>query len=350
MLFRSATKRHDSIDVLMSTRAANEAALKKNTAEYILNPTHEDIIAPLAMHFRTSYKVFPFAVYQIQTKFRNEPRAKSGLLRGREFIMKDMYSFHTSEADMDKYYQLLKKSYDKIYAKLGLGKDTFITLASGGDFTKNFSHEYQTVLDSGEDIIYLDRKNKIAYNKEVVSKENAKRLGVDFEKLEKVKASEVGNIFPLGTKFSEAINYKFSREDNSQDYVWMASYGIGISRIMGVIAEKFADDKGLAWPASIAPYQYHIVALPGEDCQKAAEKVYEQLGRDNCLLDDRKKAMAYFQDKNVVVVGGGAVGETVTSRLYGVVPEENLTLVSSHGHDKLTKKGIHFTMPVDITI
>lgn len=285
-----ATKRHDAIDVLMSTRAANEAALKKSTAEYILNPTHEDIIAPLAMHFRTSYKDFPFAVYQIQTKFRNEPRAKSGLLRGREFIMKDLYSFHTSEAELNDYYEVLKNSYARIYEQLGLGEDTYITLASGGDFTKNYSHEFQTLLDSGEDIIYLDRKNKIAYNKEVATPEDAKRLKVDFSKLEQVKASEVGNIFPLGTKFSEAINYKFSKEDNSQDYVWMGSYGIGISRIMGVIAEKFADDRGLVWPANVAPYKYHIIALPGDECLKAAVEIYEKLGEDRCLLDDREKA------------------------------------------------------------
>lgn len=285
-----ATNRHESIDVLMSTRAANEAALKKSSAEYILNPTHEDIITPLAHHFRTSYKDFPFAVYQIQTKFRNEPRAKSGLLRGREFIMKDLYSFHTSEDDLNEYYEVVKKSYLNIYQQLGLGDDTYVTLASGGDFTKNYSHEFQTLLESGEDTIYLDRKNKIAYNKEIVTKEDEKKLGVDFSKLEQVKATEVGNIFPLGTKFSESLNYKFSAENNDQDYVWMGSYGIGISRIMGVIAEKFADERGLAWPGKVAPFEYHIVALPGDDCMQIATKVYEKLGSDNCLFDDREKA------------------------------------------------------------
>ncbi len=285
-----ATKRHDTVDVLMSTRAANEVALEKSTAEYILNPTHEDIIAPLAKHFRTSYKDFPFAVYQIQTKFRNEARAKSGLLRGREFIMKDLYSFHTSEEDLNKFYDIAKTSYENIYDRLGIGNDTFVTLASGGDFTKNYSHEFQTLLDSGEDVIYLDRENKIAYNKEIVTPEDAEKLGVDFDKLEQVKACEVGNIFPLGTKFSEHLNYNYSDEDNSQKMVWMGSYGIGITRLMGVIAEKFADDKGLVWPESIAPFKYHIVALPDEENMKAAEKVYEALGKDNCLFDDRDSA------------------------------------------------------------
>jgi prolyl-tRNA synthetase len=197
-----ATKRHDAIDILMSTRAANEKALEKSTAEYILNPTHEEIITPIAKHFRTSYKDFPFAIYQIQTKFRNEARAKSGLLRGREFIMKDLYSFHTSEDDLNKFYELAKERYDAIFDRLGIGQDTYITFASGGDFTDDYSHEYQTVLESGEDVIYLDRKNKVAYNKEVATPEDAKKLGVNFDELEQVMASEVGNIFPLSTKFS----------------------------------------------------------------------------------------------------------------------------------------------------
>jgi prolyl-tRNA synthetase len=285
-----ATKRHDAIDILMSTRAANEKALEKSTAEYILNPTHEEIITPIAKHFRTSYKDFPFAIYQIQTKFRNEARAKSGLLRGREFIMKDLYSFHTSEDDLNKFYELAKERYGAIFDRLGIGQDTYITFASGGDFTDDYSHEYQTVLESGEDIIYLDRKNKVAYNKEVATPEDAKKLGVNFDELEQVMASEVGNIFPLSTKFSEHLDYKYSDEDNIQKNVWMGSYGIGISRLMGVITEKFADDKGLVWPESIAPYMYHIVALPDEENIKVANKVYETLGEDKCLYDDRDSA------------------------------------------------------------
>jgi prolyl-tRNA synthetase len=285
-----ATNRHDTVDVLMSTRGASELAQSMNSAEYIINPTHEDIVTPLAMHFRTSYKDFPFSVYQIQSKFRNEARAKSGLLRGREFIMKDLYSFHTSEDDLNKYYEKVKQSYINVYEKLGLGDETFITLASGGDFTENYSHEFQTILESGEDTIYLDRENKIAYNKEVTTPEDAKKLGVDFDKLEKVKATEVGNIFPLGTKYSELLNYNYSDEGNSQKPVWMGSYGIGISRLMGAMAEKFADEKGLVWPESVTPFRYHIVALLDEENMKVAEKVYETLGRENCLFDDRDGA------------------------------------------------------------
>ena len=285
-----ATNRHDSIDVLMSTKPANEKALAKSNTEYILNSTHEDIITPLAKHFRTSYKDFPFALYQIQTKFRNEPRAKSGLLRGREFIMKDLYSFHTSEADLNDFYETAKASYNAIYDKLGIGEDTYITLASGGDFTSNYSHEFQTVLESGEDTIYLDKKNNIAYNKEVTTPEDAKKLGVNFDDLEQVRACEVGNIFPLGTKFSELLDYKYSDAENAQNVVWMGCYGIGISRLMGVIVEKFADEKGIVWPSEVAPYQYHIIALSDEANIKAGEDVYQALGADTCLFDDRTSA------------------------------------------------------------
>jgi len=296
------TKRHDAIDVLMSTKGANEASMSKSTAEYILNPTHEELITPIAKQFRTSYKDFPFALYQIQTKFRNEARAKSGLLRGREFIMKDLYSFHTSEAELNKFYEIAKQSYVNIFEELGLGSDTFITLASGGDFTKEYSHEFQTLVESGEDVIYLDRTNNIAYNKEIVTPEDAKKLGVDFDKLEQVKASEVANIFPLGTKFSESLNYKYSAEDNSQNMVWMGSYGIGISRLMGVIAEKFADEKGLVWPQSVAPFTYHIIALPDDENITIGQKVYDILGSENCLFDDRNGTStgAKFADADLI--------------------------------------------------
>ncbi len=297
-----ATERHDSIDVLMSTKAANELALAKHSAEYILNPTHEDIITPLAKHFRTSYKDFPYAMYQIQTKFRNEPRAKSGLMRGREFIMKDLYSFHTTEASLNEFYEIAKERYLAIYQRLGLGDKTFITVASGGDFTTNYSHEFQTVLSSGEDDIYLDRKNKIAYNKEVVTPADAKKLGVDFDKLEQVSASEVGNIFPLGTKFSKLLDYKYASKDNKQALVWMGSYGIGVSRLMGVMAELFSDDKGLMWPEAVAPFSFHIVALPDDKNMEVAVKIYHELGEDNCLYDDRPAASTgeKFSDADLI--------------------------------------------------
>lgn len=281
------TDRYETVDVLFKASGANEPSRLRNAAEYVLNPTHEDVITPLVQSFRSSYKDFPFKAYQIQTKFRNEPRAKSGLLRGREFRMKDLYSFHTDEADLMKFYEEAKILYARVYDRLGLGESTFLTLASGGDFTNQYSHEFQTILESGEDTIYLDRANEIAYNKEVTTPEDAQKLGVNFSEHEEVKACEVGNIFPLGTKYSKALNYEYITAENTRELVWMGSYGIGTSRLMGVIAEKFADDKGLIWPDAIAPYRYHLVLLGGDTIQAAADKLIHEIGADQVLVDDR---------------------------------------------------------------
>lgn len=281
------TGRLETVDVLFEAQGANAPSRERNSATYILNPTHEDLITPIMREFVQSYKDLPRATYQIQTKFRNEPRAKSGLLRGREFRMKDLYSFHADEADLTRFYEQMKAVYLRVYERLGLGDSTFITLASGGDFTTNYSHEFQTILPSGEDTIYLDRANNIAYNKEVATPEDAKKLGVDFDALEVVRASEVGNIFPLGTKYAKALDFHYVDEKNERHLVWMGSYGIGTSRLMGVIAEKFADEKGLVWPEQVAPFKYHLIALGREAAHVAAGEVVRELGEDQVLFDDR---------------------------------------------------------------
>ncbi len=299
------TGRFDTVDVLMRTVGANELSLAKSDASYVLNSTHEEIITPIAQESNGSYKDLPVAYYQIQTKFRNEARAKSGLLRGREFRMKDLYSFHRDENDLKEYYNNAKLSYQEVFKRLGLGEDTFITLASGGDFTTDFSHEFQTICEAGEDLIYLDRKNKIAYNKEVVTPENAEKLGVDFDSLEQVKACEVGNIFPLNTKFSKAFDYTYTDESGAQQPVFMGCYGIGPSRLMGVIVEKFADEAGLVWPEAIAPFQIHLLSLAGDNAEvaKEAEEIYKELvasGAD-VLFDDRDvRAGEKFADSDLI--------------------------------------------------
>lgn len=300
------TGRADIVDVLMKTMPANKASEEKSTNSYILNPTHEELITPIASEYARSYKDLPAAFYQIQTKFRNEARAKSGLLRGREFRMKDLYSFHRDQADLMEYYEKSKEVYMNVYRELGLGDDTFITVAGGGDFTKEFSHEFQTVTEAGEDIIYLDRKNNIAYNKEVVTEENATRLSVDFNSLEQVKACEVGNIFPLGTKFTKAFDYTYTDEEGKQAEVYMGCYGIGPSRLMGVIAEKFGDDKGLVWPASIAPFSLHLILISKDkesEATKLAEELYAKLtaAHVEVLFDDREEgAGSKFADSDLI--------------------------------------------------
>ncbi|OGK62496.1 proline--tRNA ligase [Candidatus Roizmanbacteria bacterium RIFOXYB2_FULL_38_10] len=437
------TKRLNTVDVLMKTSPANEAALEKNNSEYILNPTHEEVVTPLAQKYNLSYKDFPFAVYQIQSKFRNEPRVKSGLLRGREFRMKDLYSFHTSVDDFKEYYEKAKEVYMNVFKKLGLGDDTVITLASGGSFTEDFSHEFQTICESGEDTLFYVKSKDTYYNKEVApskaprveytdkeimsrkdvlgeniigvqeladflhipvekttktlifetdkeeivaaavrggydisedklkkivgcktiklaSKEDVKRItkaevgyaGVlnlppevkvffdestdnrmnfetganrthyhsinvnfgrdlpypdkfyDFKVVKEgdmfpatdevykvFKASEVGNIFPLYTKFTASFDYTYKEQNGKEKPVYMGCYGIGSSRIMGVIVEKFHDEKGIVWPKSVAPFQVHLISIGKEEVEKKrGDQLYKDLKEKgvDVLYDDRE--------------------------------------------------------------
>ena len=271
----------------------------RNNRDYCLGPTHEEVFTDIARTEIKSYKQLPVNLYQIQTKFRNEARPKSGLLRGREFRMKDLYSFHQSEEGLLEFYEIMKREYMLLFENVGLAEDTFITLAEGGDFTKEFSHEFQTLIPQGEDTIFLDRVNRIAYNKEIVSKENEKRLGVKFDNLEQVSASEVGNIFPLNLKFSNPFNLTYTTKDGSVRPVYMGCYGLGTSRLMGVIAEKFADEKGLVWPERIAPAKFHIVTVSrgrkGE-AYELSQKIFNLIGKD--ALWDRRIKVSVGQKLN----------------------------------------------------
>lgn len=269
-----------------------------------LAPTHEEPITNLLKTYISSYKDLPLSVYQIQTKFRNEKRAKSGILRGREFIMKDMYSFHTTEADLDRYYAEVEKAYARIYERLGL-TDTYETFASGGIFSK-YSHEYQTFLPVGEDNVYYTPDKSVVLNEEVLEDAVLKDLGVQRSDLTMTTAAEVGNIFKLKFKYSEPLGLQFADESNHLQTVYMGCYGIGISRVMGVIAEKFADDKGLVWPESVAPFQYYLVAI-GESGTKASEEIYT-LAPNDILYDDRDvRPGAKFADADLIGIPYRAV-------------------------------------------
>ena len=248
--------------------------------------THEEPIIELLRSYLKSYKDLPISVYQFQNKLRNELRAKSGIMRGREFIMKDMYSIHASKEDLDAYYQAVIEAYKRCYHRFGLGDDTYVTFASGGAFTK-FSHEFQTICAAGEDYIYLHRGRNLAINEEVVD-EAVRELGIDKSELERVKTAEVGNIFNFGTQKSEEMGLVFTGEDGRQHHAYMGSYGIGITRVMGVIVEKFADDKGLVWPEEIAPARVHLVQI-GKESVAAADELYDMLQQAGItvLYDDR---------------------------------------------------------------
>ena len=248
-----------------------------------LAPTHEEPITNLMKTYISSYKDLPLAVYQFQTKFRNEKRAKSGILRGREFLMKDMYSFHATEEDLNQFYAEVEKAYARIYARLGLD-ETHECFASGGIFSK-YSHEYQTFLPVGEDTVYYNSDKSVVLNEEVLEPEVLADLGVKREELAETTAAEVGNIFKLKFKYSEPLGLKYIDENNEQKTVYMGCYGIGVSRVMGVIAEKFADEKGLVWPEAVAPFKVYLVGI-GEAGMAQAEKFYTG-HEDDVIFDDR---------------------------------------------------------------
>ncbi len=251
--------------------------------------SHEEPIVNMVKQQLSSYKDLPINVYQFQTKLRNELRAKSGIMRGREFLMKDMYSCSVSEEQHEKFYQATIEAYNRIFDRLGIGEDTYVTFASGGAFTQ-FSHEFQTVCEAGEDVIYLDEEHNIAVNEEVLNDETLNKLNVKKEDLKKVKSAEVGNIFNFGTHKSEQMNFTFTNEAGEREFVHLGSYGIGVTRVMGVIVEKLADEKGLVWPANIAPFQVYLARLGDKpEVVKAADDLYHQLQETNIevLYDDR---------------------------------------------------------------
>jgi len=206
-------------------------------------------------------------------------------MRGREFVMKDMYSLHATQEDMDTYYDSVIEAYKKIYERLGIGDSTFVTFASGGAFTK-FSHEFQTICDAGEDILYVNDDRSVAVNEEVLDDATAE-LGVDKATLKPVKSAEVGNIFKFGTEKSEAMNIFYTAADGTNQPIYLASYGVGITRVMGVLVEKFSDDKGLVWPENIAPFRVYLISI-GDTFDRARE-LYEELTQQGVtvLWDDR---------------------------------------------------------------
>ncbi len=276
----------------------------KNDTEVGLAFTHEEPLSAIMSEYVNSYRDLPNQVYQFQTKFRNEARAKSGIMRGREFLMKDLYSFSRDEKEHEEFYEKAKNAYLKIFQRVGLGKETFVTFASGGSFAK-FSHEFQTVTDAGEDLIYVDEKKKIAVNKEVLNDEVLAELGLDRKKLIEKKAVEVGNIFSLGTKFSEPLGLNYLDEKGEKRPVIMGSYGIGLGRLMGTIVETFADEAGMIWPESVAPFKIHLILLDGKEpkAKEWAEKIYKELTKKNIevLFDDRDaRAGEKFADSDLI--------------------------------------------------
>jgi len=302
----------------------------KDGSDVGLGFTHEEPLTNIMTQHVSSYADLPKLVYQIQWKFRNEERAKSGVMRGREFLMKDMYTFASSQQEHDVLYERVAAAYVKIFNRLGIGESTYRTFASGGVFSK-YSHEFQCVSDVGEDTIYVSDAKRVAINKEVLADDVLADLGVSREELQEKKAVEVGNIFSLGTRFSDVLGLKFKDASGTDTAVVMGSYGIGPSRLVGVLVEMLSDEKGIIWPKEVSPYAVHLVALSGgnADIQKEADRYYDMLQENGIgvLYDDRDvRAGEKFADAELIGIPTrlvvsektiGAGGVEVTPRTNG---------------------------------
>jgi len=267
--------------------------------------SHEEPIVDLMKSYITSYNDLPRFVHQFQNKLRNETRAKSGVIRCREFIMKDMYAFCGSDEENMEFYNKSTEAYLKVFKRIGLGDITYVTSAAGGVFTDKFSHEFQTLCESGEDLIYVHKDNNIAINKEIYNEETVKKMGLEMNDFEEKKAAEVGNIFNFGTSKCEQMDLYFSDKEGNRKPVYLSSYGIGITRLMGVLVEVFHDDKGIIWPEAVAPFKKHLIVL-GEDKEvvDAAEELYKKIidNSEEVLFDDRTNvtAGAKFADADLI--------------------------------------------------
>jgi len=280
------TTKRDTIDVLFHIESSTGKKM-------VLGQSHEEVVVPLVKKHIFSYKDLPLAVFQIQTKFRNELRAKSGIFRGIEFVMKDLYSFHRDEKDFEKYYEKMKKTYFAVFSRAGIKNDTYLTYASGGTFSQ-YSHEFQTLTAAGEDTIYVCDSCRVAVNDEIIN-ELKKCPSCGKDKLREEKSIEVGNIFPLKARFSDAFKLTFKNERGVDQPIIMGCYGIGLSRLLGTIVEKHHDERGIVWPEEVAPYQVHLVELRTKNLEisrkvrKVTEKLYEELLAKGIevLYDDR---------------------------------------------------------------
>lgn len=335
--YLTATGRWD-VDVVYKVITGDEKEPSFN-----ISWTHEEIAAEIASKSVDSYKDLPFAFYQIQTKFRHEPRAKSGLLRGREFMMKDLYSFHASEEDLMNYYDKVKEAYLKVFSRCGL--KAYYTLAAGGEFTANFTHEFQVLSDVGEDTVMICEKCEYAENVEISKLKDGDDCPKCGGKVESHKSIEAGNIFPLGTKYSEAFNLQFNDQDGQKKFVVMGSYGIGLGRLMGTVVEIHNDEAGIIWPESVAPFRVHLIVLPGKD--QAVKETSDQLYSDlqaagvEVLYDDRDGASAgeKFADSDLIgipqrlIISGKTMAENsveVKARATGETSFVPLKDVISH--------------------
>lgn len=307
---------------------------KKGEKEYGLSFTHEEIVLDLVRKHTSSYKDYPVKIYHFSTKFRDEPRARSGILRGREFLMKDLYSLHTTEEDMNKYYWEVAAAYKKVFSRMGL--DAKMTEASGGVFTKEHTHEFQVLTNGGEDQIFYCESCDFSENAEIAQvKESELCPRCKKGKVKVGRAIEVGNIFRFWKSYSEKMNVVFADEKGEKSHPFLASYGIGITRVIGALVEVFHDDKGIIWPKEVAPYDAHLVHIEDPDTEPRVQEVYETLTKAgiDVLWDDREDTGAgeKFADSDLIgipvrLVVSGKTGDKVEWKARDNDKTEMLTL------------------------
>ncbi len=305
------TGRWDTLDVLYKVKDASDR-------ENALGPTHEEIVVPLVKQFVNSYKDLPISVYQFQNKFRMELRAKSGILRGREFLMKDMYSFHRDEEDLKQFYEKMKEVYKCVFERVGIGAQTHLTYASGGSFSQ-FSHEFQTVTPAGEDIVYICGSCGTAINDEIIAVQACCPTCGEC-KLKSERAIEVGNIFELKSKFSDAFGMQFKDETGANRPVIMGCYGIGLGRVMGAVVEVFGTENAIVWPESVSPYNVHVIALEGKgEGSQAVRTVAERL-----VYELEKKGVTVLHDDRDLRAGEKFADADLLGIPHRVVVSEKL--------------------------
>ncbi len=316
----------DSVDVLFKINSRTDR-------EYALGQSEEEVVTPIIKEYVRSYKDLPFIGYQIHWKFRDELRAKAGVMRGREFLMKDMYTIHENQVAFDVFYTEAKKKYLEIYSEIGLTAK--VTEASGGSFSKKISYEFMVLTDAGEDDILYSEKSDFCINKEITQLTEGDQAPDGSGLLKEGKASEVGNVFDLGTRYQDAFDFHYiDKEGNPQKGV-MGCYGIGVTRILGVIAETLSDEKGLVWPASIAPFSLHLLSLSKEkdsESHKLAESIYSTLTASGVevLFDDREaSAGEKFADSDLIGIPMRVVVSDKSLEKGGVELKERTSTESS---------------------
>ena len=323
----------DAVDVLFKIQSRTEK-------EYALGQSEEEIVTPIAQEYACSYKDLPIAIYQIGQKYRDELRAKSGIMRGREFGMKDMYSFHETQADFDRFYEKAKAAYFRVYERCGLVAKA--TEASGGSFSEKLSYEFMVITNAGEDdIVYCESCTHCANIEVSDAKEGDTCPKCKKSELKSARAAEVGNVFDLGQRYPKAFGYTYKTKGGKEAYPIMGCYGIGTTRLMGAAVEVLSDEKGIVWPKEIAPFAVHLIAITGGNADIAAEadRLYELLtdhGID-VLFDDRDaRAGEKFADAELIGIPTRLVisektmaegGIEMTSRAGGVstmVPDSEI--------------------------